>query len=65
MEPWRKHAQYSVDEIEIKLLVSDSKSRIHEGSLNPQCDKLESTREKFEKDSTILLIIIYEKRLQT
>ena len=30
-------------------------------SLNPQGDKLESTRKKFKKNSAILLIIIYEK----
>ena len=28
------------------------------GFLNPQCDKLEYSKEKFEKNSTILLIII-------
>ena len=35
--------------LETKLLVSNSKPRIHESSLNPQCDKLESTREEFKK----------------
>ena len=31
------------------------------GSLNPQGDKLESTRKKFKKNSAISLIITYEK----
>ena len=46
------------DGIETKLLVFGSKPQIHEGSLNPQCDKLKSTRETFKKNSAILLIII-------
>ena len=34
-------------------------------SLKPQDDKLKSTKENFKKNSAILLIIIYENRLQT
>ena len=33
------------------------------GSLNPQGDKLESTRKKFKKNSAISLIITYEKNV--
>ena len=46
------------DGIETKLLVSGNKPRIHEGFLNPQGDKLKSTRETFKKNFAILLIII-------
>ena len=49
METWRKHTQCSLDRTETKLLVFSSKPRVTRGSLNPQGDKLESTREKFEK----------------
>ena len=31
VEAWRKNTQWSLDGIETKLLVSGSKSRIHEG----------------------------------
>ena len=60
-ESLKKVHIYCFDGIETKILTLVINLEPMRDSLNPQGDKLESTRKKFKKNSAILLIIIYEK----